>query len=209
VIFDMDGLLVDSEPLWHIAEIEVFASVGVALTPRDCLRTTGLRVDDVVRFWRRERGWTGADDVDVVRAIIDRVVASIESRAEPKPGVTEAIAACAALGLQTALCSSSSQRIIDAVLTRLSLGFSVVCSAEHERFGKPDPAVYLSTARLLGLPPSDCLAVEDSPTGVRAAVAAGMRCVAVPDAPLFGDPAFKEAHAVIASLLELPALLSQ
>jgi HAD superfamily hydrolase (TIGR01509 family) len=209
IIFDMDGLLVDSEPLWHIAEIETFARVGVQLTEHACLQTTGLRVDEVVAYWFAKLPWTEPAQGEVATAIVDRVIALIAERAEPKPGVDAALDASARRGLRVALCSSSSRRIIDAVLQRLAIGahFEVIHSAEHEPFGKPHPAVYQSTARLLGLAPADCLAVEDSPNGVKSAVAAGMACIAVPDRAHRSDPAFASAKHVLSSLSELDAAL--
>jgi HAD superfamily hydrolase (TIGR01509 family) len=199
VIFDMDGLLIDSEPLWHEAERGVFATVGLHLSTEDCLRTTGLRIDEVVRFWNAPPELAGQ--------IVDRVIALVEQKGVAKPGVQEALVA--ASGARVGLASSSPSRLIAAVLQRLGIAdrFAVAHSAEHELCGKPHPDVYLTTARLLGVEPSACIAVEDSPNGVRSAKAAGMRCVAVPDALLAGDPTFAAADHVIDSLLELANVL--
>lgn len=199
----MDGVLVDSEPLWQIAEIESFARVGVVLTNAECLQTIGLRIDEVVAYWRARKPWSG--ESDLAEVIVARVITLIGERAVAKPGVEKALAACERRGLRVALCSSSARRIIDAVLLRLGIAhrFAVIHSAEHERFGKPHPAVYESTARLLGVDPEECVAIEDSPNGVRSAVAAGMRCIAVPERD---DPVFA-GLTVLRSLDELDAAL--
>lgn len=203
VVFDMDGVLVDSEPLWHVAEIEVFASVGVPLTPADCLRTTGLRVDAVAAFWRAERPYD-ADPADVAAAIVSRVAELLRARARPLPGALDAVRHLSGR-VPLALASSSADVLIDAVLDRLGLrgAFAVVRSAEHEPFGKPHPGVYLTTVAALGLPAAACLAVEDSANGLRAAHAAGLRVLAVPDQPVAPD-ALALAEAVLPSLVELP-----
>jgi len=199
VIFDMDGLLIDSEPLWHEAEKEIFATVGLHLSTQDCLGTTGLRVDEVVRFWNAPP--------ELAAQIVNRVIALVEQKGVAKPGVAEALGACA--GRVIGLASSSPSRLIAAVLQRLGIAdrITVAHSAEHEARGKPHPDVYLTTARRLGVAPSACIAVEDSPTGVRAAKAAGMRCVAVPDALFADDPRFADADHVIDSLLDLGTVL--
>jgi sugar-phosphatase len=120
------------------------------------------------------------------------------------PGVAAAIELFERHGLALAIASSSPPRMIDAVCERLGLGaIEVRCSAEDEARGKPAPDVYLTAARRLGVAPTNCLAVEDSPYGIESARSAGMRCVAVPDPMLAADPRYGEADLVIASLTEL------
>jgi sugar-phosphatase len=201
----MDGLLIDSEPFWREAEIIAFASVGVALTDAMCRETIGLRVDDVVEYWYRRHPWQTTSKAEVERRIIDEGVRLIRLRGEPMAGVAEATGLVASLGLRAALVSSSPHRLIRAVVERLDLGdtFELVHSAEDEEYGKPHPAVYLTAARRLGVLPTACLAIEDSLTGVLAAKAARMRCVAVPEACARDDPRFSLADATLASLAEL------
>lgn len=205
VIFDMDGLLIDSEPLWWEAEIEGFARVGLRMTPADCAQTTGVRIDEVVAQRFRERPWTGASQAQVTAGIVARVIALIGARGEAKPGVAHAVDGARRRGLRLALASSSPLAIIEAVLARLGLAgaFEVVCSAEHEPLGKPHPGVYLTTAARLGEDPRRCLAVEDSLNGVIAAKAARMRCLAVPDTHAAGDPRLALADRVLPSLADL------
>ncbi len=201
-IFDMDGLLIDSEPLWREAEVEVFATVGLTLTLRECEETTGLRIDEVVAHRHAQRPWTEPAQPVVVAQIVDRVIALVGERGAPLPGVDHAIATCRAAGLRLALASSSPERLIAATLAKLGLtdAFEVIASAEHDRYGKPHPAVFLRCAELLGVPPTECLVLEDSLNGVIAAKAARMTCVAVPERP---DPRFAIADRVLASLRDL------
>ena len=207
VIFDMDGVIVDTEPLWRQAEIEVFAAVGLALTEADCERTMGMRTDEVVAWWFETAPWTGPSPDDVVAQITSRMKELIAKRAEPMPGLAHALHLVQSAGLRLGLATSSCPALIDAVLSKLDLrdAFSAVCSAEAEPHGKPHPGVFLTTARRLGVQPADCIVIEDSPMGVQAALAAGMRVVAVPPAHLFHDPAYDRAFATLRSLEELGA----
>jgi mannitol-1-/sugar-/sorbitol-6-/2-deoxyglucose-6-phosphatase len=209
VIYDLDGLLIDSEPCWMQAEIEVLASLGLPLTPERCRETTGLRMDEAVAYWAARYPWTGTSHEEVVRRILARVLSLLEERAPLKPGVRESLAVVRAAGLRIAIASSSPLSLIEGALSRFGLraGFEQVVSAEGERFGKPHPGVYLTTAARLGLRPEVCVALEDSVNGVLSATAAGMRCIAVPERWPVEDPRFAKAQALIRSLLEVDARL--
>lgn len=205
LLFDMDGVLIDSEPLWHRAEIAAFAEAGLALTPTDCLRTTGLRVDETVAYWC-ERFPTLAPSRNALTAdILERLIRLVREEGEAKPGVAEALAFARHAGLRLALASSSPYTVIEAVTARLGLAsaFEVIHSAEEEERGKPDPAVYLTTAHKLEVGPASCVAIEDSPNGLLSAKAAGMRCIAIPEPALRGDPRFALADAVLSGLEEI------
>jgi mannitol-1-/sugar-/sorbitol-6-/2-deoxyglucose-6-phosphatase len=183
-IFDMDGLLVDSEPIWHDVEIDVFGRHGVALTVERCLETKGMFLGDAVAHWYTRYPWGGASRDEVAAEIEGAMVARLEVAVEFKPGAPEALDFCQGRGAALALASSSPRRLIDAVVHHLDLAarFAVVHSAEDEPLGKPDPAIFLTTARLLGVAPHACVVFEDSAAGVLAAKGAGMACVAVPEA---------------------------
>jgi mannitol-1-/sugar-/sorbitol-6-/2-deoxyglucose-6-phosphatase len=183
-IFDMDGLLVDSEPIWHEVEIDVFGRHGVALTVERCLETKGMFLGDAVAHWYARHPWPGASREEVAAEIEDAMVARLAVDVAFKPGAAEALEFCGARGAALALASSSTRRVIEAVVARLELRprFAVVHSAEDEAVGKPDPAIFLTTARLLGVAPPACVVFEDSAAGVLAAKGAGMACVAVPEA---------------------------
>jgi mannitol-1-/sugar-/sorbitol-6-/2-deoxyglucose-6-phosphatase len=205
VIFDMDGVLIDSEPFWREAEIEVFARAGVVLTEADCLLTVGMRIQEVAAFWFARRPWQGPPPEALAMEILAGVIDRVRSRGAPMPGLDAAIRLIRGSGLALALATSSAAPLIDAVLDRLDLRsvFSVVCSAEDEPLGKPHPGVYLTAAGRLGVPPASCIAVEDSIHGVTAAKAAGMRCIAIPLPELRGEPGFSEADVVLKSLVEI------
>jgi sugar-phosphatase len=182
-IFDLDGLLVDSEPLWQAAEIEVFGGVGLPLTREDCWRTKGLRIDAAVRYWFERCPWPDLSVAQVESRVVGRVLELLRERAAPKRGARHAIDFFRASGLRLAVASSSAPEIIAAALAALQMqeDFEAVRSAVLEAEGKPHPAVYLATAAALGIAPEHCVALEDSRIGVAAARAAGMLCIAVPD----------------------------
>lgn len=202
----MDGVLVDSEPLWRAAEIEVFAGVGLHLSEQDCAATMGKRIDEVVAYWYARHPWQGPSLAQVQKRIVEAVIARVQSDGRPLPGALEALKRLRAWGLRLGLASSSQHAVIAAVLKRLGLtqAFEVVVSAEDAVAGKPHPEVYLRAAAALGVEPGACVAIEDSPKGVAAAKAAGMACVAVARPPV--SPAeLGAADAVIGSLDELNA----
>jgi sugar-phosphatase len=202
VIFDLDGLLIDSEPFWRQAEVAVFGSVGLALSETDVRQTMGLRIDDAVRHWWERHPWDGMTPIEVERAVTARVAELIAAEGEPMPGAIEAVALCGRLGLPVAVCSGSYAVVIAAALRRLGIESEVTVwhSAEWEPLGKPHPGSYLSTAAKLGVDPTGCLAVEDSFNGAISAKAARMRVVAVPEPTAAASPRWGFCDAVLASL---------
>ena len=203
-IFDMDGLLIDSEPTWRRAEGQVFGSVGLELSDEQMSETMGLRTDEVVAYWFERHPWEGPSPDEVERTLIATVGAMLAEEGEALPGVYETLDRLAAAGFRLALASSSPPVLIDAVLRKLALTarFEVVCSAIHEKLGKPDPAVYLTTCRKLGIDPGRAVAFEDSPAGVRSARAAGLTVVAVPHVDIRHHPVYELADRVLDSLLD-------
>jgi beta-phosphoglucomutase-like phosphatase (HAD superfamily) len=203
-IFDMDGLLVDTEPLWQAAEVEILGALGVPLDPHRCRETKGMFVGEVMAYWYRRFPWDGPSIEQVAATVMDRVCDLVVERGTLLAGARDAVELCERRGLRLALASSSGYRLIELVLDRFGLArhFSVVHSAQDEAYGKPHPAVYLGAAAKLGAEPFGCLAWEDAPAGVVAAKAARMVCVAVPEASEVGRPAFALADAVLGSLAE-------
>jgi mannitol-1-/sugar-/sorbitol-6-/2-deoxyglucose-6-phosphatase len=200
----MDGLLVDSEPLWHEAEVEILGALGVPIAASDCRSTKGMFVREVTRHWHERYPWGEPPTDDVAVAIVDRVIELVDAEGLLQPGVDRAIGLCRSHGLAMAVASSSEHRLIEFVLRRFGLEgeFSFAHSAEDERYGKPHPAVFLSTAERLGVAPDRCLVWEDAPAGVLAAKAARMTCIAVPEPAERNDPGFVIADAVLTSLEE-------
>lgn len=183
IIFDMDGVLIDSEPLWKIAMEEAFQSVGCNITRKDFQKTVGLRIDEVVRFWYDERGWEGLTCEALEARIMERMVALIQENGSPLPGVLETIHFLKENGYKVGLGTSSYRVLIDAVLDTLDLksSFDFTHSAEDEMYGKPHPAVYLTVASRLHVTPQKCLVIEDSFNGVVAGLAAQMKVVCIPE----------------------------
>lgn len=183
VIFDMDGLLVDSESVWLIAEKEMIESRGYVYTDEVRAQIVGLRMDEFIV--KLHEIYQFEDDLAVLHdQLLARMLELIPERVQPQPGARELIAYIVRHNIPTAIASSSAVSIIDATVKAQGWEdvFAVRCSAEDEARGKPAPDVYLTASRRLNIAPTNCLALEDSPNGARAAVAAGMTCYAVPDA---------------------------
>lgn len=208
-IFDMDGVLIDSEPLWRRAERAAFARVGLELSDEDCKQTMGLRSDEVVALWYRRHPWSGASTDEVLQDMESGVAGLVRSEGQALPGVERTIGELRSSGVRLALASSSAPELIRVVLTTLGLedAFEVVCSAVDEERGKPDPAVYLSAIRRLGVPPAACVAFEDSVAGVASARSAGLRVIAVPASDQFDDPGFDAAQLKLGSLDEFSVVM--
>ncbi|WP_037330518.1 hexitol phosphatase HxpB [Salinivibrio socompensis] len=201
-IFDMDGLLVDSEPFWQRAQIDVLTELGVSISLQDTRDTTGVRIDEIVKYYARTQPWQGPSNADVQARIVARVVELVKDEKPIMPGVKEALAICHQAGLKIALASSSPLTLIYPTLDALGLSdaFEVVKSAGELKHGKPHPEVYLNAAIALGVEPEECAAFEDSFTGLLAAKAASMKTIVVPAAHEWEDPRFVIADQKLASL---------
>ena len=203
-IFDMDGLLVNTEQYWHRAEIEILSELGVAMDAQSGRSTKGMRVDEVVALYFSLHPWTGPSQHDVVEMILSRVGDLAEAEGSMLPGVRHTFSVLDAVGLPMALASSTPRRLIDRILAHFNLStqFQTISSAEAERYGKPHPAVFLTAAASIGATPMHCVVFEDSPAGVLAAKAAQMACVAVPDPGDRDHPMIQIADVVLSSLEE-------
>ena len=205
-IFDMDGLLVDSEPLWDQAELDVIASLGVDITRRHELPDTlGLRIDMVVDLWFAQQPWKGPSRQEVTERIITRAIALVEETRPLLPGVREAVALCKSQGIRVGLASASPLHMLEKVLIMFELrdSFDALASAEKLPYSKPHPQVYLDCAQKLGVSPLSCVALEDSVNGMIASKAARMRSIVVPAHENQDDPRFVLADVKLASLTEL------
>ena len=188
VIFDMDGVLVDSEPLWKIAMHEVFSSLGSTLEKKDFQKTVGLRIDEVIFYWKNIENWKPTVK-EIEEKIINKMIALINLHAAPLKGVIDTLDYLSDR-MPIAVASSSPFRLINAVLNKLEIlhYFQVIHSAEKEDFGKPHPAVFISAALKMGKTPEKCLVIEDSLTGVVAGKAAKMDVVAIPEKTHLPNP---------------------
>jgi sugar-phosphatase len=190
IIFDMDGVLVDSEPLWKIAMEEVFSGLGSKLNKEDFQKTVGLRIDEVIHYWNVTENWGVIDESKVEEDIITKMEELIKKNPFPLKGVVETLSYLKSKRLKIGLATSSSKRLINAVLNSLNIKefFDFTWSAEDESHGKPHPAVYLSVAKALDVSPTKCLVIEDSYNGVISGLAARMKVVCIPEKTHFPNP---------------------
>jgi len=182
VVFDMDGVLVDTEHLWDEVREALTEEWGGRHTPEAQEAMMGMSSPEWSRYLHEVVGLREPPEVinaEVVRRMLERYEADLPV----VPGAVEAVRRLAAAGYRLAVASSSNRELIDAVLRRLELTsvFDVTVSSEEVARGKPAPDVYLETARRLSVEPARCAAIEDSGSGIRAAHAAGMRVIAYPN----------------------------
>ncbi|MGM0479368.1 MAG: hexitol phosphatase HxpB [Bacteroidota bacterium] len=183
VIYDMDGVLINSEPFWKATEIKVFEQVGIDFVKVGGEKTVGLRIDEVIDYWYARYPWTNMSTGEVLQSIMKEMEHRVRTEGAALSGVEESIAFFKARGMKIGLASSSFYTLIDAVLDRLEIRehFAVINSAEDLKHGKPHPAIYIKTAEELGVDPTRCLVIEDSLNGIISAKAAKMQVVAIPD----------------------------
>ena len=183
VIFDMDGVLIDSEPQWKIAMEKVFKSVGLDMARKDFQKTVGLRIDEVISFWNHYKNLDIQDEKAIEDAIIDQMILLVHANPIPLKGVNETLAHLKKLNIKIGIATSSPYRLLNAVLSSLNIEayFDFVHSAENESYGKPHPVVYISAAEALSVKPSKCLVIEDSFNGVISGKAAKMDVVCIPE----------------------------
>lgn len=181
IIFDMDGVIIDSEELWKRAENEVFSSVGVKLTDEFCKRTEAMTTKEVTNFWFEKYPWKNKSLEEVENGVIERVAHLIAEEGKAIGGVEELVRKLNRKGYKIGLATNSPSCLIPVVLEKLAIDkyFDVTSSAEHELEGKPSPYVYLTTAEKLNVKPENCVVIEDSHSGLLAAKKAGMKTVII------------------------------
>jgi pseudouridine-5'-monophosphatase len=203
VIFDLDGLLIDSEPLQIRAWERYLERFGAAMSPELLSRMYGLRLVDSAQLVVRELGLP-VTAADVVRDRDLIFLAAVPGNIDAMPGAAELIATFRSLGVSLALATSGHRRYVDLALAAAGLArsFDVEVTGDLVAHGKPAPDTYLKAAELLGAEPTNCLALEDAPNGIRSAKAAGMLCFAVPNERTDGLE-LSAADAVLASLRDV------
>lgn len=205
VIFDMDGVLINSEPLWRQAEIETFKKVGLHFTDDMCKQTMGMRLSEVIEFWYQKTPWKKKSKQEIEKLLLKRVTELILDKGTAMKGVLSALEYFKKKGFKIALASSSAKRLINAVLNKLKIDnyFEVVMSAEFLSYGKPHPEIFIKTASKLGVSPNQCIVIEDSLHGVLSAKAALMQVIAIPDQEGKKDKKFVIADHILNSLEEV------
>jgi sugar-phosphatase len=202
VIFDFDGIIIESEPLWVEAEIGVFKSIGIELTPEMCRRTTGLNTQDTLEYWYSIHHWTGKSIFQLYKEIMESMQTLILQRADLKDGYLDILQLFVEKKLPLAVASSSPLKLITTALKKFHLFefFKIISSSENEEHGKPHPALYLGAAKKLGIDPVHCLAFEDSFNGAISAKAARMKLVTIPDTHDYASTRFDFSDLKLSSL---------
>ncbi len=211
-LFDMDGLLVDSEPLWTIAEQRVAKRLGGTFTPELKARMIGKRIDLAVGILLDGLGTaaaTASDPAEIGRMLMSETASLFAAGVPLQPGAIELLDALREVEVPLALVSSSYRELVDAAL--LSVGadrFAVTIAGDEVAHGKPNPEPYLTAARALKVVPGRCVVLEDAPSGLASAIAAGCGCVYVPTfPPSADDPPQPPRVAVRASLRDVDLTL--
>lgn len=204
VIFDMDGLLINSEPYWKMAMKEVFAEMDITFTEEEYERTVGLPTSEIVEYWSAFVDWQGKTEQQVCTEILDNAKSKILAHGTLMEGALYLLNFFKEKGFKMGLASSSPMMMIKAVLDKFELEqyFEALHSGEHHEYGKPHPAVYLACAKELKADPVYCLVFEDSINGMIAAKAAKMKVVAVPEEHNKDDKRYTLADAQLPALKE-------
>ena len=208
ILFDLDGLMVDSEPHSLASWEAVLAERGVTLDQLTIESILGLRIDATARTLIDKYHLSDTES-ELADAKTEYQIAHLDGNVRPMPGLIELLDEIDRRGMPKAIASSGIQRYVDAVLRVNSLldRFSVIISGDQVAHGKPAPDVFLAAARALNIKPSNCLVLEDAPAGVQAAKAAGMTCIAVPDHSV-AQLDLSQADKVVASLHEVRTMLT-
>jgi sugar-phosphatase len=202
VIFDMDGLLIDSEPLWNEAAAEVFSSYGRKLTDEEYATTTGLRTSEFVAWWLKDYNFDNTELERAGKRIIELVIEKVKAKPKALPGVHYIINFFTERKFKIGLATSSPVQLVDTVAELLGITpyLQAVSSAEALEYGKPHPQVYLNCAAQLNSSPLECICFEDSFNGMIAAKAARMKCVVVPVQTQLKDNKWSAADLKLSSL---------
>ena len=205
VIYDMDGVLIDSEPFWREAELLVFPQYGIHITEDDCRSTAGLRIVEVVEHWKKFFALPHLNAEAIAYQVVDEVIRLVKNSGSALPGVMESLAYFSAKNIPLAVATSSPQRLMQAVLERLAIAemFTVTMPSDGLRYAKPHPEIFLKTAANLHVQPTDCLVIEDTINGMIAAKSARMTVWVVPEAVAQNDARFALADRKLNSLLEI------
>jgi mannitol-1-/sugar-/sorbitol-6-/2-deoxyglucose-6-phosphatase len=183
VIFDLDGTIIDSEPLWQEAETSLFADEGLFLTGEDCIKTMGLQTYQAVKYWHNKIPVKKRSVEELTEALNSKMMELIKQKGEIKPGVKEVILILHEQKIPMAIASSSTIKLIKAVVDKFDLGkyFPVISSGDFVNHGKPNPEIFLLAASELKADPLFCIAIEDSFNGMISAKAARMKLIAYLD----------------------------
>jgi mannitol-1-/sugar-/sorbitol-6-/2-deoxyglucose-6-phosphatase len=206
-IFDMDGLLIDSEPLWEEAGAELLREFNIDLTPEQYHSSTGLRTKEWVTHWFNYFNVDGKHTDAAVENIIKKSIEKIDALGIAMPGVPDIFLLLQDAGIKMGLATSSPLSLVDIVVDKLGIRkyLQTLVSAESLPYGKPHPDVYINCAGEIGVAPTSCFCFEDSFNGMIAVKAARMKCVVVPAPNLYDLEKWGAADMKLHSLLDFNA----
>jgi HAD superfamily hydrolase (TIGR01509 family) len=189
VLWDMDGTLVDTEPYWIETEFAMAEKYGAAWSQADAMQLVGNDLVESGRYIKRVMGLDHSPE-EIVEELLDGVVTMVEGSVPWRPGAVELLGSLAAAGIRCGLVTMSYERFVAPILAHLPPEtFRVVVTGERVTRGKPHPEPYLTAAAALGVPPGECVAIEDSNTGAESAVAAGCTVLVVENhVPVLAGP---------------------
>lgn len=205
VIYDMDGVIIDSEHLWRKAMIEGFNQIGIPFTDADCRITTGMRFKEVIAFWFNKHQFTKMSIEDFDNMVVKRLCELITKEGKAMNGLFDSLNYFSQKGLYLGIATSSDELIMNTVVDTLGIRhyFKAICSAQFLPYGKPHPQVFLDCAKQLNTSPNECLVIEDSVNGIIAGKAAQMKVVAIPEEENRDNPKFSVADWKLHSLKDL------
>ena len=202
VVFDMDGLLLDTEVLWQRAEEELFRRHGDRFTQADKLAVMGTSFEMTARYFAERLGRSEEHGTELVDELGELMHSLLQKEVSSRPGAVELVSRLRADGVRLALASNSSRFLVETALATAGLtdAFEAIVTSDDVAQAKPAPDIYLLACARLGIEPTEALALEDSAPGIEAAKAAGLVCIAVPQ---FAETDVSAADRVIDSLEEL------
>lgn len=205
----MDGLLIDSEPIWNEAADEIFKQHGLQISVEQYATTTGMRIKEFVLYWFRLNNIPAENAAAAEEKIIQLVIEKVKAKGKAMQGLEHIFNFFISRKYKIGLASSSPMSLIDVVLDKLGVRnyINAVCSAANLPLGKPHPQVYLDCAAALNSQTHECICFEDSFNGLIAAKAAGMKCVVIPAKHDIMKPKFTAADLKISSLQNFNELL--
>lgn len=203
VVFDMDGLLLDTELLWHRAEVELFKRHGAEFSWDDKMAVIGSSFDFTADYFADRVGLPRDQGAGLVNEMAELMHGHLREQVDGRPGAVELVERLRGR-TRLGLASNSPRELVDTALATAGIGdaFDAIVTSDDVEHSKPAPDLYLLACERLGVAPADALALEDSPSGIAAAKAAGLTCIAVPQ---FAETDVSAADRVIDSLEQLLA----
>ncbi|MCW9718289.1 hexitol phosphatase HxpB [Avibacterium sp. 21-599] len=210
VIFDMDGVLIDSEPFWKQAGIDVFDQIGIAVSQQEMQALTGMPAAGIIKTVYQRYQQMPVPVEEMVKRMNDCAISMILENKPLMPNVPETLEKLTALGCKLAVASASPRYLLEQITERCGIAryFQYLSSATELDYNKPHPQVYLHAAHQLEIDPQACLGIEDSVLGMTAVKAASMHCAVIPARMERNDPRWSLADYKLEQLTQIPELFA-